>query len=227
MFTTANKATSLDIWHRLNALRCLPLSPSIQPYVVTENHQFLLPRCQRPSVPPAICWHRRLNQITNLYYIQTACSHRLSHLMLPNLFNWMLLNKLTNIQRHMQELLDWINIKIHTYTWYWSLSSSSKFMQWVKLFCHFCNTGGTVSLEAHVKWSRIVPEFQEHPRNDALVDMTSFLETRSNHKRPMRRWSRVDDCSHVLVAKPCLSCQKLPYWQSSVCWCNVMHNNHT
>jgi uncharacterized lipoprotein YmbA len=36
-------------------------------------------------------------------------------------------------------------------------------------------------LKLHVRWSVIVPEFQGHPANDALIAGTSFSEKGRNH----------------------------------------------
>lgn len=55
-------------------------------------------------------------------------------------------------------------------------------------FCDFSvsatagNTAGT--LESHVGWLLIVLEFQDHPGNDILITVISFLKTRLKHKGP-------------------------------------------
>jgi hypothetical protein len=46
------------------------------------------------------------------------------------------------------------------------------------------STSGTDFLESLIGRSTIVPEFQWHPRNDALLASTSFSETRRNRKGP-------------------------------------------
>ena len=61
----------------------------------------------------------------------------------------------------------------------------SEFMHWAQCFCHawkhFCNC-----INLHAGWSVIVPEFQVHPGNGALVTAISFLDTRRNRKGPIQ-----------------------------------------
>jgi hypothetical protein len=92
-------------------------------------------------------------------------------------------------------------IKYTLYLCFW-LFPHSEFMQWVQCFCHvwkhFCNC---VKLKFHIGWSVIVPEFQVHPGNGALVTAILFLDTRRNRKGPIQASKGVGSLNHVLYAQ--------------------------
>jgi hypothetical protein len=83
-----------------------------------------------------------------------------------------------------QKFSDSVDNEMYAYLRYYSLLSSSKYFpselgNGSSVSVTAGSIAGTDFLESRVGWSAIVPEFQWHAENDALLASISFSETRS------------------------------------------------
>jgi len=74
-----------------------------------------------------------------------------------------------------------------------------------------------VKLKLRAGWSVIVPAFQVHPGNGALVTAISFLDTRRNRKGPIQASKGWGPTTMFLMTKN--SCADKTVGTGTVSWC--------